>query len=178
MPKRSTAGERAEKRGGQPRPGRPGADRNKKPRESKAAAARRKESDRKQADRERQQQEEENREFDRSFKETPFERLVGTLPIREPPLYVEQYITEEDTHKVFTAVGEKRFFCKMTPRQREKAVTDFYRAADKILRGGKIQDFEQVVTPLAETLEKLPALAIARDGSVSLTRLGRGRGPC
>jgi hypothetical protein len=66
----------------------------------------------------------------------------------------------------------------MTPRQRKRAVADYYRAADEVLRGEGVDDFVQVVTPLAQTTEKLPALATGNNRLVSLTRLGRGKGRC
>lgn len=146
---------------------RPGKSR--KPRE--AAAARREAADAKRQERELKDLEREDREFDRSFKDTPFERLVNKLPIREPSLYVEQYITG-DGHKLYTAVDRRRF-CKTSREGREQAVGSFFRAADRSFRRAGVKDLEQVVTPVSETLDKLPALAIARRGSVSLTSLGR-----
>jgi len=120
---------------------------------------------------------EEDREFDRHFEETPFEKLLDRLPIRKPPLHVEQYITTQGSHKVYTAVSKKRFLCQMTPHQRLAAVRAFYRHADAVVRRGGVKDFVQVVTPLAETAERLPALAVGRNGSVSLTKRGR-KGAC
>lgn len=116
--------------------------------------------------------------FDEDFEETPFEKLIAKLPVRKPPLFVEQYITTEGSHKVYTAVDEKRFLCELTPRQRKAAVSAFNRSANRVFRGAGVKDFVQVVTPLAETTEELPALAIARNGSVSITVRGRGAGPC
>jgi len=148
------------------------------PEESRQAKARRLARDRQDQEREREQLEKEEREFDEAFKKSSFDKLLEKLPIRAPPLYVEQYITTENSHKVYTAVDPKRFLCKLTPREREKAVAGFYRSANEVFRGGGVEDFVQVVTPTAETTEKLPALATAGKGSVSLTKRGRGRGPC
>lgn len=114
---------------------------------------------------------EEDREFDRSFEESTFERLVGRLPIRRPPLFVEQYISGEG-HKVYTAVDRKRF-CRTSADERERAVASFFAAANRSFRRANVNDFEQVVTPLSDTIDKLPALATARRSSVELTRLGR-----
>lgn len=148
------------------------------PRESRAEKERRIKADAKQADRELKQLEEDDREFDKEFKQTRFDKLIAKLPIRKPPLFVEQYITTDDSHTVHTAVDRKRFLCRLNAGQRKRAVEDFYRAADKVFRAGGVKDFEQVVTPLSETTEQLPALATARKGSVSLTARGRSRGPC
>ena len=126
----------------------------------------------KQQERELKDLDKDDEEIDKSFEETPFERAVVKLPVRRPPLYVEQYITGDD-HKVYTAVDEKRF-CKMTAARREAAVTSFYKAADRSLRRAGVKDFVQVVTPLATTTEELPALATGRAGKVSLSRRGRG----
>jgi len=115
----------------------------------------------------------EDREFERAFKETPYDKLLGRLPIREPPLYVEQYITVEGgRHKVYTAVSRKRF-CRVSPTQRQAAVEAFYRDADALFRRNGISDFVQVVTPVSQTAETFPALAVGRNGSASLTRRGR-----
>lgn len=147
----------------------------KKPKhESKAERAR----EAREIEKERAQDRKVDREFDKGFEETAFDKLIDKLPIRKPPLYVEQYITDGKTHKLFTAVNRKRFFCKLNPRQRGRAVEGFYREAEKVMRAGGVKDFVQVVTVTAETVEELPALATARNGSVALTRLGRGRGPC
>lgn len=119
-----------------------------------------------------------DREFDREFSETALERIVSDLPIRKPPLFVEQYITSKGSSTVYTAVGPKRFFCGMSVARRKAAVTEFYRTADKRFRSKGVRDFVQVVTPVAETTERLPALAIGRKGSVRLTARGRAKGPC
>ena len=113
----------------------------------------------------------EDRKFDESFKESSFERLVGKLPIQKPPLYVAQYISG-DGHKLYTAVERKRF-CKMSAAEKKKAVESFFETADASFRRGNVKDFEQVVTPLSDTIDKLPALATARQGTVTLTSLGR-----
>ena len=134
--------------------------------------ARREAAEKKQQARELEQAKRDDRKFDEAFEETPFERAIQRLPIRKPPLYVEQYITEQGRDTVYTAVDEKRF-CKMTAAQRTKAVASFYRDARRSLRRAGVKGFAQVVTPLAETTEKLPALATARAGKVSLSRRGR-----
>lgn len=133
--------------------------------------ARREAADARQQERELKDLEEDDREFEESFNETPFERAVHKLPVRNPPLYVEQYITGEG-HKVYTAVDEKRF-CKLSAARRKAAVSSFYRAADRSVRRAGVKDFVQVVTPLAATTDNLPALATGKGGKVSLSRRGR-----
>lgn len=108
---------------------------------------------------------------------TPFDRLIARLPIRRAPLYVEQYITTQGSHTLYTAVAKQRF-CGMSAQQRVAAVKAFYRAASNAFRSAGINDFVQIVTPQAATTEKLPALAVAKGGSVSLTKLGGARGRC
>ena len=119
-----------------------------------------------------------DRAFEREFKGTPLERVVSELPIRKPPLFVEQYITSKGSSTVYTAVDPKRFMCGVSLARRRAAVTAFYRDADRRLRGAGVKGFVQVVTPVAETTARLPALAIGRGGSVSLTARGRAKGPC
>ncbi len=130
------------------------------------------------ARRERERDREEDRKFDEAFRETRFDKLVAKLPIRKPPLYVEQYITTDGSHKVYTAVNRKRFLCELDAGERRRAVARFYEKADEVFRAGGVEDFVQVVTVTSETADGLPALATARKGSVSLTPLGRARGRC
>lgn len=120
----------------------------------------------------------EDREFDKAFNETRFEKIVSELPIRKPPLFVEQYITTRGSSTVYTAVAPKRFFCGRSAARRKAAVSSFYRDANRLFRRRGVDDFALVVTPIAETTESLPALATGRDGKVSLTRRGRAKGPC
>ena len=128
--------------------------------------------------RERRSDSREDREFDRGFRETSFEKLVARLPIRKPRLYVQQYITNRGSHRVFTAVSRRRFLCDMTPAERRRAVARFFRSADRVMRAGGVDDFVQVVTLTSQTAQELPALANARRGSVRLTERGRERDPC
>lgn len=126
----------------------------------------------KQQQRELKDLDKDDEKIEESFEESPFERAILKLPVRRPPLYVQQYITGEG-HKVYTAVDEKRF-CKMSRAKRQAAVTSFYKAADRSLRRAGVKDYVQVVTPLAATTEELPALATGQAGKVSLSRRGRG----
>jgi len=143
----------------------------KPPPPKEAGRAKQEAADKKQQARELEALKKEDKKFDRSFKETSFERLVNKLPIQKPPLYVAQYISG-DGHKLYTAVDRKRF-CKMPAGQRKKAVESFFKAADASLRRANVTDFEQVVTPLSDSIDKLPALATARKGTITLTGLGR-----
>lgn len=113
-----------------------------------------------------------------AFKQTPFDKLVDRLPIRRAPLYVEQTITTEGSHTVYTAVAKRRFICSMSARQRLAAVKAYYRDARDVFRSGGVKDFVQVVTPQSDRADNLPALAVAKAGSVSLTPRGRARARC
>lgn len=116
----------------------------------------------------------EDRKFDEAFEETPVEKVLSGLPLRKSPLYVQQYLTTEGSHKVYTAVDPKRF-CAATQARRKAAVTTFYRSADKRFRAAGIDDFAQVVTPVSQSTDKLPALATAGKGTVRLTARGRSK---
>ena len=142
-----------------------------RPTPKEADEARREAAERKLEEQERKDLED-DREFDSSFKETSFERLVDRLPIRRPPLYVQRYITG-DGHRLYASVNVKRF-CRASAGGRERAVAAFFRTADRTFRRGDVEDLEVVVTPISETIDELPALATARGGEVELS--GRGRG--
>jgi hypothetical protein len=137
-----------------------------------AEQAKQEDRDKEEQKKELKQQAREDRQFDKSFTETSFERIAGKLPIRKPPLYVQQYITG-DGHKVYTAVDRKTF-CKLSVSAKQKAVASYFKSADALFRAGHVNDFQQVVTPVSDSIEKLPALATASGGSVKVTPLGRG----
>lgn len=141
------------------------------PNPKEVAGARQERADEKLKQREEKELEQGDEEFDKAFEETPFDRLVGRLPIRRPPLHVQQYISG-DGHKLYAAVIRKRF-CALSPTRRERAVSAFFRSADGTFRRGGVDDLELVVTPVSETLDRLPALATASGKSVTLTSRGR-----
>lgn len=144
-----------------------------------------------------------DRAFDTRFQKTPFDRVVDELPRREPPLHVLQWVLTDRSpslgtraeregfyrlsrraqaqwlvpkleHKLYARVDEKQFYA-MSESARAAAVEAFYRDAEKLFAQAGIRDFVLVVTPLTETLEQLPELAVGRAGSASLTLLGRAR---
>ena len=76
------------------------------------------------------------------------------------------------SHELYARVDEKRFY-RMSVHAREAAVKAFYRKARPLFEKEGIKNFVLVVTPWTETTEHLPALAVGRGGSVSITPLGR-----
>lgn len=127
--------------------------------------------------RERDRDRAEEQKFDDPFRRTRFDRLIAKLPIRKPPL-LRGAIHHHQRHKLYTAVNRKRFRCDLDVVQRKQAVADFYRTATKVFREGGVDDLVQVVTPASQTTEELPVIAMARDGSLPLTRLERARDGC
>lgn len=146
------------------------------------------------------------RAFNEQFRKTPFDRAIDKLPLRKPPLEVEQWITDLPPDKLPTKAARERFYrmpdrarkaavrryyrsaptklyarvdqdrwYRMSKRARAAAVRAFYRDAEKVVKARGIRDFVLVVTPLTKTIKDLPAFAIGRDGTTSLTRLGRER---
>jgi hypothetical protein len=99
--------------------------------------------------------------------------LAAELPLRKPPLHVVQWVTDSPLDKLHSKAERERFY-GMSVRARQAAVKAFYRDADPLLKKAGLKDFVLVVTPLTETTKDLPAFAIGRDGSASLTDLGRG----
>ena len=141
--------------------------------------------------------------FDKLFEKTALDRVVDELPFREPPLNVRQWVftdrsptldtiaarrrfyrmsareqlrllTPKLEHTLYARVDEKQFYA-LSEQAREAAVRTFYRAADALFRKAGIRDFVLVVSPLTESVDKLPALAVGRDGTATLTLLGRAR---
>ena len=140
----------------------------KSPNPKEVAGARQERAD--ERTRQREEEELEDEKFDQSFEETPFDRLVDKLPLRKPPLHVEQYISG-DGHTLHAAVNRKRF-CALPAARRKRALTSFFESADRTFRRGKVDDLEVVVTPVTEKLDELPALATASGKTVKLAANG------
>jgi hypothetical protein len=80
------------------------------------------------------------------------------------------------THRLYARVDRDGFF-GMSLRAREAAVQAFYRDARPWFEKAGVKDFVLVVTPWTETTEHLPAYAVGRGNSATLTPLGRGERP-
>jgi hypothetical protein len=106
----------------------------------------------------------------------PYERAIDQLPLREPPLYVIQFLLD-DTHELVVRVRPRRFFCGRSPEQRLAAVRAYYEQARRAMIANDIVDFVMIVDETRET-GTITALARASGDDVALTARGRGRGPC
>lgn len=107
---------------------------------------------------------------------TPYDKAVDSLPIKKPPLYVEQVMLDT-TRTLVVRTKSRRFFCGRTEEQRLAAVGDYYGLAESAMTANGIEDFALIVDGLRETGDVKP-LARGADGKVALTARGRGRGPC
>ncbi len=144
-----------------------------------------------------------DRAFDALFRNTLFDKAIDRLPFRKAPLHVRQWVTIDPSYTLDTLAQRERFyrmsereqarllirkpkhtlyarvdperFYAMSERARAAAVKAFYRDAQRAFETAGIRDFVLVVTPLSETIGELPALAVGREGSASLTLLGRAR---
>lgn len=115
--------------------------------------------------------------MDAQFATTPFEDAVDQLPLRRPPLFVEQLLLEDGTHDLVVRVKPRRFLCGLTAAERTAAVRGYFEAADRIMRKAGIDDFALTVDGVRETGEVRP-LARAGERGVSLTRRGRDTSSC
>jgi hypothetical protein len=109
---------------------------------------------------------------------SPFEAAVSRLPIRKPPLPIQQYTTFGKSHRVFASPSPRDFYCGRSPRVRLAAVRAFYTEARKVFRSANVRDFSLVVAMPIQRANDVRPLARASNGTVRLTRLGRARGPC
>lgn len=65
------------------------------------------------------------RAFDKQFRRTPFDKVVDELPLRKPPLHVQQWVLDSPTDKLRTKAERERFY-RMPERKREAIVKAFY----------------------------------------------------
>ena len=107
----------------------------------------------------------------------PFVAVATTLPIRRPPLPIQQYVLDRG-HRIIARPSARDFFCDRDVDERRLAVEAFYREADKRFRAGGIRDFSLLVAEHSPTLESIKPLATAEDGKVELTKRGRGDRDC
>lgn len=68
------------------------------------------------------------RAFNEQFRKTPFDRAIDKLPLRKPPLEVEQWVTDSPPDKLSSDAARKRFY-RLPARARKAAVRRFYRSA-------------------------------------------------
>ncbi len=107
-----------------------------------------------------------------------FEAVVNDLPLREPPLPVEQYVANEGGRQLVARLAPKAFFCGRDAAARKAAVSDLYELTRRRFRARGVSGIELVVAPLTASVQDIRPLARGRGGSVALTKRGRGRGPC
>jgi hypothetical protein len=108
--------------------------------------------------------------------ETPFDRVIDTLPIREPPLPVQQYMSFGGRHLLVVRPTAHDYYC-LSVGQRQAVVAAFSAQATPLFRSRGIHDASFVFDALRSTGVVHP-LARARGSSVSLTALGRQRRSC
>lgn len=72
------------------------------------------------------------RAFNEQFRKTPFDKGIDQLPLRKPPLNVEQWVTDSPSDKLPTKAARERFY-GMSDRARAAAVRKFYRSGPKKL---------------------------------------------
>lgn len=111
------------------------------------------------------------------FAPTAFDSAVDTLPLREPPLYVRQFVLEDGSHELVVRVKPRRFLCETSAEQRVAAVRAYFTAAERIMRESGIGDFTLTVDAVRETAEVRP-LAEASARGVRLTGRGRDTRSC
>lgn len=107
------------------------------------------------------------------FNGRPFDRVVGRLPIKEPPLRVRATIQFGDSHRLRIAVTRRYFLCTLSVPERERAVADFSSKAQQLARAAGVDDLRLVVTRLQPTLQNLPKWGTAGPSGVQLTNAGR-----
>lgn len=102
---------------------------------------------------------------------------MSRLPIRSGPLPIAQYITSGSSDNVVARLKAKDFFCGRSVAERITAVKALYqRAADRFRAAGA--DFRLTVAELTDRIVGYEIYARADEGSVMLTAVGRGSGPC
>jgi len=106
---------------------------------------------------------------------SPFLQAQETLPIRQPPLPVQQYIVQERSHVITARPDLGDFLCRLrTPAARLAAVRAFYLEADAVFRSYGVRRWQLVVAPYSNSTSDIEPLARASSGSVVLTPFGRG----
>jgi len=113
----------------------------------------------------------------RGSAQTRFEAFLDVLPIRKPPLPIQQYMSAEGSARLVARPRARDFFCGWDIATRKAAIEAFYRQAVRVARAARVRGFSLVVDALRETGDVRP-LAYGRHGSVTLTRRGRKRGSC
>jgi hypothetical protein len=108
--------------------------------------------------------------------ESRFDSVINMLPIRKPPLPIQQYMSFSGRHLLVVRPAAHDYYC-LSLEQRQAAVAAFSAQATELFRRNGIDDASFVVDALRPTGVVHP-LARARGSSVSLTPLGRQARGC
>lgn len=115
--------------------------------------------------------------LEEEFAQTPFGGAVDELPLRKPPLHVQQFVLEGDSHDLVVRVAPRRFLCDLSAEQRVTAVRAYFTAAERVMRDAGVRDFRLTVDAVRDTGEVRP-LARASERGVHLTARGRDTRSC
>jgi|SRR5215213_604373 len=107
-----------------------------------------------------------------------FSASVDELPIRKPPLPIQQYVITKGSHEIIARPNARDYFCLGGVDARHAAVIAFYTEARRRFSMRRIRDFSLVIAPISPTLEHIRPLAHARDDTVTLTGFGQTERAC
>jgi hypothetical protein len=106
------------------------------------------------------------------------ERALAGLPIGEPPLPIQQYISTEGKHELVARPNAMDFFCIGGVEARRAAVAAFFAEARKRFVRYGLDDFSLVIASNSSDISQIRPLARVRRGIVTLTPLGHSRRDC
>ena len=102
------------------------------------------------------------------------EQAQERLPIREPPLPIQQYVLTDGSHDVVARLDSRDFFCIGDQGARRAAIEAYFDQAETAFRKHDIDDFSLTVALNSEDINHFKVLARAdRAHGVKLTERGR-----
>ena len=102
------------------------------------------------------------------------EQAQAELPVREPPLPIQQYILADGSHDVVARPDLRDFFCIGGPVARRAAIEAYFDRAEETFKRHGIDDFSLTIALNSDTIDDFKVLARAsRARGIKLTKRGR-----
>jgi len=102
------------------------------------------------------------------------DQALGELPVRLPPLPVQQYVVTDGSHRIVARLDSRDYYCIGDPSARRAAIEAYVSEAEATFAGHDIDDLALTVALNSDDINDFKVLARADHTSgVKLTTLGR-----
>src|SRR5215204_133477 len=105
-----------------------------------------------------------------SAKGSRLEQAQDKLPIRQPPLPIQQYVFTDKSHRVVARLDPPDYFCIGDTTARRAAIEAYFTEAREAFSTHDIGDLTLIVALTSENIDHFKVLARADQAGVKLTK--------